>query len=63
MVVVGAVKDFSFLLPAYLFPHDARIIGEWVLAGFSLRGHATWLGLTHGAILHVFAAIARKQLN
>lgn len=53
VIVVGAVKDVSFLidvLPAYLFPHDERIIGEWVLAGFSLGGHATWLGLTHGAL-------------
>jgi len=48
--LIGAVKDISFLidvLPAYIFPHDERIIGEWVLAGFSLGGHATWLGLTH----------------
>ena len=51
VVVVGTVKDLSFLidvLPAYIFPRDERIIGEWVLAGFSLGGHATWLGLTHG---------------
>jgi len=42
------VKDVSFLidiLPAYIFPHDERIIGEWVLAGFSLGGHATWIAL------------------
>ncbi|KAN0120901.1 Alpha/Beta hydrolase fold [Russula decolorans] len=46
----GAVKDLSFLidiLPAYLFPNDERTIGEWVLAGFSLGGHATWLALRH----------------
>ena len=51
--VVGAVKDLSFLidvLPSYIFPHDERIIGEWVLTGFSLGGHATWLGLRHGAV-------------
>ncbi|KAH9999206.1 Alpha/Beta hydrolase protein [Russula compacta] len=49
-VLVGAVKDVSFLidvLPAYMFPNDERTIGEWVLAGFSLGGHATWLGLRH----------------
>ena len=48
----GAVKDLSFLidiLPAYLFPNDERTIGEWVLAGFSLGGHATWLALRQGA--------------
>ncbi|KAI9450132.1 Alpha/Beta hydrolase protein [Lactarius psammicola] len=48
--LVGAVKDISFLidvLPAYVFPHDERIVGEWVLAGFSLGGHATWLALRH----------------
>ncbi|KAH9057891.1 Alpha/Beta hydrolase protein [Lactarius vividus] len=47
---IGAVKDVSFLidvLPSYVFPHDERIIGEWVLAGFSLGGHATWLALRH----------------
>jgi hypothetical protein len=46
------VKDLSFLidiLPACLFPNDERTIGEWVLAGFSLGGHATWLALRHGA--------------
>jgi hypothetical protein len=51
LLVVGAVKDLSFLidvLPSYIFPHDERIVGEWVLAGFSLGGHATWLGLRHG---------------
>jgi len=49
-MLVGAVKDLSFLidvLPAYVFPNDERIIGEWVLAGFSLGGHAAWLGLRH----------------
>lgn len=48
---MGAVKDISFLidiLPAYIFPNDERTIGEWVLTGFSLGGHATWLGLRHG---------------
>ncbi|KAI9451082.1 Alpha/Beta hydrolase protein [Lactarius psammicola] len=48
--LVGAVKDISFLidvLPAYIFPHDERSISEWVLAGFSLGGHATWLALRH----------------
>ena len=47
------MKDISFLidvLPSYIFPHDERVIGEWVLAGFSLGGHATWLGLTHGTL-------------
>lgn len=46
------MKDLSFLidiLPAYLFPNDERTIGEWVLGGFSLGGHATWLALRHGA--------------
>ncbi|KAH8981585.1 Alpha/Beta hydrolase protein [Lactarius hatsudake] len=46
--LIGAVKDVSFLidvLPSYVFPHDERTIGEWVLAGFSLGGHATWLAL------------------
>jgi len=49
-MLTGAVKDLSFLidiLPAYLFPNDERIICEWVLAGFSLGGHATWLALRH----------------
>ena len=53
LILVGAVKDLSFLidvLPSYIFPHDERTIGEWVLAGFSLGGHATWLGLRHGAL-------------
>jgi len=48
--MIGALKDVSFLidvLPSYIFPHDERIIGEWVLAVFSLGGHATWLGLRH----------------
>ena len=46
------MKDLSLLidiLPAYLFPNDERTIGEWVLAGFSLGGHATWLALRQGA--------------
>jgi hypothetical protein len=50
--VVGAVKDVSFLidvLPAYIFPKDERLIGECVVAGFSLGGHATWLTLRQGA--------------
>ncbi|KAH8994809.1 Alpha/Beta hydrolase protein [Lactarius akahatsu] len=50
LAVVGAVKDVSFLidvLPSYVFPHDERTVGEWVLAGFSLGGHATWLALRH----------------
>ncbi|KAI0293807.1 Alpha/Beta hydrolase protein [Russula brevipes] len=49
-MIMGAVKDISFLidfLPAYLFPNDERTIGEWVLAGFSLGAHVTWLGLRH----------------
>jgi len=49
-MLVGAVKDLSFLidfLPSYIFPNDERAINEWVLAGFSLGGHATWLGLRH----------------
>ncbi|KAH9057893.1 Alpha/Beta hydrolase protein [Lactarius vividus] len=48
--LIGAVKDVSFLidvLPSYVFPHDERTVGEWVLAGFSLGGHATWLALRH----------------
>ena len=52
LMLVGVVKDLSFLidiLPAYIFPNDERAIGEWVLAGFSLGGNATWLGLRHGA--------------
>ncbi|KAI9462164.1 hypothetical protein F5148DRAFT_234996 [Russula earlei] len=49
-MIVGAVKDVSFLievLPTFLFPNDERTIDEWVLAGFSLGGHATWLALRH----------------
>lgn len=56
LYAVGVVKDLSFLidiLPAYLFPNDERVIGEWVLAGFSLGGHAAWLGLRHGAHTHL----------
>jgi len=48
--LMGAVKDVSFLvdvLPSYIFPNDERTIDEWVLAGFSFGGHATWLGLRH----------------
>ncbi|KAH8981586.1 Alpha/Beta hydrolase protein [Lactarius hatsudake] len=48
--LIGALKDVSFLidvLPSYVFPHDERTVGEWVLAGFSLGGHATWLALRH----------------
>lgn len=66
MVIVGAVKDLSFLidvLPSYIFPHDERIIGEWVLAGFSLGGHATWLGLRHGALPFAIACTYSKQLS
>ena len=46
---MGVVKDLSFVmyvLPANIFPNDERTIG--VLAGFSLGGHAAWLGLRHG---------------
>ncbi|KAI9428741.1 Alpha/Beta hydrolase protein [Lactarius indigo] len=48
--LIGALKDISFLvdvLPSYIFPRDERTIGEWVLAGFSIGGHATWLALRH----------------
>ncbi|KAI0259868.1 Alpha/Beta hydrolase protein [Gloeopeniophorella convolvens] len=49
-ILLGAVKDVSFLidvLPAYVFPHDERVVAEWALAGVSLGGHATWLALRH----------------
>ncbi|KAH9011894.1 Alpha/Beta hydrolase protein [Lactarius pseudohatsudake] len=47
---IGSLKDVSFLidvLPSYVFPHDERTVGEWVLAGFSLGGNATWFALRH----------------
>ncbi|KAI0293805.1 Alpha/Beta hydrolase protein [Russula brevipes] len=59
-MLVGAVKDISFLidiLPAYIFPNDERTVGRWVLAGFSLGGHATWLGLRHEPRIRVGISI------
>ncbi|KZT42247.1 hypothetical protein SISSUDRAFT_1125905 [Sistotremastrum suecicum HHB10207 ss-3] len=44
----GTARDVSFLidfLPAYLYPNGERQIVEWVTAGVSLGGHATWLVL------------------
>lgn len=51
MVVAGTALDVSYLidfLPSYLFPNGERQISQWLLAGKSLGGHATWIGLTHG---------------
>ena len=48
---VGTSRDVSFLidvLPAYLYPNDERTIVNWVTAGISLGGHATWLVLRNG---------------
>lgn len=44
-MIVGDARDASFIvdfLPAYLFPHDERLVGEWVIVGKSLGGHSTW---------------------
>lgn len=49
--VAGTAKDVSYLidfLPAYLFPNNERPIAQWLVAGKSLGGHATWIALTHG---------------
>lgn len=38
----------SFLidfLPSFLYPNDERTIIEWGVAGISLGGHSTWIGL------------------
>src|SRR4051812_33992385 len=50
-LAAGAVRDVSFLidfLPSYLFPMGERTISEWVVAGISLGGHATWILLSSG---------------
>ncbi|KAI0648841.1 Alpha/Beta hydrolase protein [Trametes meyenii] len=47
-IQTGTAADVSFLidfLPAYLFPHDERTVGKWLVAGISLGGHATWIVL------------------
>ena len=49
--LAGTAKDVSYLidfLPAYLFPNNERPIAQWLVAGKSLGGHATWIALTHG---------------
>ncbi|KAH9014464.1 hypothetical protein EDB85DRAFT_2157385 [Lactarius pseudohatsudake] len=64
LVVVGSLKDVSFLtdvLPLYVFPHDECAIGEWVLAGFSLGGHATWLALRYEAALSMGPSLGRER--
>jgi hypothetical protein len=47
--VVCSRRGEGPFLPHRCPPGVHRIIGERVLAGFSLGGHATWLGLRYGA--------------
>ncbi|KAI9056811.1 alpha/beta-hydrolase [Trametes sanguinea] len=47
-IQTGTASDVSFLidfLPAYLFPNDERQIGQWMVSGVSLGGHASWIVL------------------
>ncbi|KAI0636155.1 Alpha/Beta hydrolase protein [Trametes polyzona] len=47
-IQTGTSRDVSFLidfLPAYLFPHDERTVGQWLVSGISLGGHASWITL------------------
>ncbi|KAI0769162.1 Alpha/Beta hydrolase protein [Irpex lacteus] len=49
-IQTGTALDVSYLidfLPSYLFPNGERQVSQWLLAGKSLGGHATWIGLTH----------------
>ncbi|KAI0344767.1 alpha/beta-hydrolase [Trametopsis cervina] len=49
-VYVGTAKDVSFLidfLPAHIFPSDEAKVVQWLVAGVSLGGHATWWSLRH----------------
>lgn len=51
IITAGTCQDISFLidfLPSYLYPHGERTVERWMLAGFSLGGHATWYALQHG---------------
>ena len=61
VAVAGTAKDVSYLidfLPAYLFPNNERPIDQWLIAGKSLGGHATWIALTHGAFNHLLLSAA-----
>ncbi|KAI0782273.1 hypothetical protein C8Q75DRAFT_787621 [Abortiporus biennis] len=47
-IQTGTSKDVSFLidfLPPYLFPSGERFIKEFIVSGFSLGGHSTWITL------------------
>ncbi|KAK0528804.1 hypothetical protein OC834_003916 [Tilletia horrida] len=44
-MVHGTARDVSFLidlLPAYIFPHDERVVTRWACTGKSLGGHSVW---------------------
>lgn len=50
-IQTGTARDVSFLidfLPSFLYPNDERTIIEWGVAGISLGGHSTWIGLCTG---------------
>ena len=52
-VAAGTAADVSHLidfLPSYLFPNGERTIEQWLCAGRSLGGHATWIVLKNGAL-------------
>ncbi|KAF5327059.1 hypothetical protein D9619_004615 [Psilocybe cf. subviscida] len=49
-IQLGTTRDVSHLidfLPAYLFPQNEHTIDAWGIAGISLGGHSTWLGLAN----------------
>lgn len=57
-IQTGTARDISSLidfLAGTLFPAGERTISAYYLAGVSLGGHATWLGLAHGELARVSA--------
>lgn len=58
----GTAKDVSLLidfLPSYLFPNGERTVSDWGIAGISLGGHSSWIGLAHGTAVTIIDQIAR----
>ncbi|KAK6352466.1 hypothetical protein TWF730_009291 [Orbilia blumenaviensis] len=46
----GTSHDVSLLIdhvPSYVFPDGEKVLDEWLCAGVSLGGHATWLSLVN----------------
>ncbi|KAI0683781.1 Alpha/Beta hydrolase protein [Cytidiella melzeri] len=59
-IQTGTALDVSYLidfLPSYLFPSGERTINQWLIAGKSLGGHATWIALTHDSRLSLAVPI------